>query len=160
MTRCRADHGHHRWTNRRLYLLRAKYGPRTIHAGSTPKDTVRALNGQNAAPQRTENALRHGFTVDLAEMRGPITSVQRRRFCPKFVGHDGQRTAIQLPEGLEALGLPSVMIERQGDKSLPNVHPIRGQGGTILLLDGLFDRGELVLGNDPEAPVVQMVRVR
>jgi P-type conjugative transfer protein TrbG len=146
-------------TNRRMYTVTAVSGAKTTKLLQFwyPESIVKQLNAMAVAHHANAKTIAaHGLQVDLHSIHTNYKiTCNGARFCPSFVGDDGQRTFILLPSGLEALGLPALLIERSGEQMIPNV---RFDSLPWITVDGLFDRAQIRYGADKHQPVVDITR--
>jgi P-type conjugative transfer protein TrbG len=147
-------------TNRRPYTIDVVSGTKTTRKLKFwyPQDIVRRFHEMALAQYaQAKTIAARGLQVDLHSIHTNYRlECHGARFCPSFVGDDGQRTFILLPSGLEALGLPALLIERSGEQMIPNV---RFDSLPWITVDGLFDRAQIRYGADKNQPVVDITRV-
>ena len=95
-----------------------------------------AANGTIASLTGAMNPGRMNFDYELSG--GRLTG-----FRPSTIFDDGHHTYIQLPSGTAAVDAPAFLARTQtGDEAILNYR----MNGSWIIVDGLFERGELVTG--------------
>lgn len=145
-------------TNQRVYLVQLKSGaPESFNAAvawdlgalAPPAPAAAAESTRVADPIVTPaGPLDAGYRIDP---RG-----RRPRWTPTAAMTDGVRTFITFPPGLQADEAPALfVIAPDGEAQMVNY---RQQGG-LIVVDRVFDRAELRLG-DRRPQVVRIIRVK
>jgi len=124
-----------------------------VASAQTPPRPLQLVEIRAAAPSTQPRTLWEGEILDVAG--APEPRGRRARWTPSSVFNDGRRTFIAFDAGLEVDEAPVLFVlTPDGEAQMVNY---RQQGG-LFVVDRLFDRAELRLG-DRRPQVVRLVRL-
>ncbi len=144
-------------TTRRLYHIHViSGGKQTINAKFYyPDDELKRFNTRQRQRQDAQQSIvATAFDPTSLHMNYKI-ECHGARFCPSWVGDDGHRTYLLLPQGLEAIGLPALYIEQAGEQSIVNYNTSKLP---YYIVERVFDRAVLQLGTTNNAERVVITR--
>ena len=142
-------------TSHRVYLLDLKSGGPDAFNAAIAWDAPAAASGASPEQKATPDVAASPEAVIDARYRIEPQG-RRARWTPSSVFNDGRRTFITFDAGLEVDEAPVLFVlTPDGEAQVVNY---RQQAGGIFVVDRLFDRAELRLG-DRRPQVVRLVRV-